>query len=508
MSRLCLVLGDQLSRQLSSLQAIDAETDHVVMAEVSDEATYVPHHPKKIVFIFSAMRHFAETLREAGYRVTYYRYGSHSHASLEAVLRDACEDAGIDEIVVTQCGEWRLHEQMQTWSDQLERTVTILPDERFLCPLEDFADWAEGRKQYRMEYFYREMRKRSGLLMDGDEPVGGSWNYDESNRKAWKGEPQPPEPLRHEPDQITSEVLTLVKETFTDHYGQAEPFWFAVTAEQAQENLDHFIARALPNFGDYQDAMSVDQPFLFHSLISMYLNAGLLEPLAVCRAAEQAWRDGKAPLNAVEGFIRQIIGWREYVRGLYWLLMPDYAEHNYFSAQRDLPDFYWSGETRMACVAAAVTVTMEEAYAHHIQRLMVTGNLALLLGLEPKQVCDWYLAVYADAYEWVELPNTLGMALFGDGGVMASKPYAASGNYIKRMSDYCSGCYYRVAETTGERACPYNALYWNFLDRHRDLLADNPRMAMMYRNLERMDEDKLAAINERSEWLLNHVNEL
>lgn len=345
-----------------------------------------------------------------------------------------------------------------------------------------------------MEFFYRDMRRLSGLLMDGEEPAGGQWNFDHDNRKSLPKGERPPERRRFTPDAVTREVIDMVAHRFPAHFGDLEPFGWAVTRAEALEALDHFISDCLPNFGDYQDAMSQGNAFLYHSVISPYLNIGLLTPAEICARAEEAWRGGKAPLNAVEGFIRQILGWREYVRGLYWLKMPAYAETNALEACRPLPAFYWTGETEMNCLAQAIGDTKRHAYAHHIQRLMVTGNFALLAGLAPKEVEAWYLLVYADAFEWVELPNTHGMALFADGGIMASKPYAASGAYIDRMSDYCSGCRYRPDVKLGPKACPFNYLYWDFLIRNEAKLKANPRMAMPYRTLAKMDPARKADI--------------
>ena len=326
--------------------------------------------------------------------------------------------------------------------------------------------------------------------MDGDQPEGGKWNYDADNRKPAKSDLFMPVPVEIEPDAITQDVLHLVANRFDNHFGDLTPFWFAVTSAQAERALDHFIAHALASFGDYQDAMLEGEKYLYHSVLSQYINAGLLNPLVVCRRIEAAYHQGLAPLNAAEGFIRQIIGWREYVRGIYWLKMPDYVEQNFFGNTRDLPEFYWTGETEMACIRAAIQQTKEEAYAHHIQRLMVTGNFALLAGISPQQVHEWYLSVYADAYEWVELPNTLGMSQFADGGVLGSKPYAASGNYIHKMSDHCKACTFDVKTKTGPGACPFNPLYWDFLYRNREKLQGNPRMAQMYRTWDRMSEEK------------------
>jgi deoxyribodipyrimidine photolyase-related protein len=354
-----------------------------------------------------------------------------------------------------------------------------------------------------MEFFYREMRRATGLLMEGDEPAGGAWNYDAENRASLPAGVTPPAAPRFAPDEITRDVMALVSTRFGAHFGTAESFAWPVTARDAEAALHAFIQDRLPRFGDYQDAMAAGQPFLFHSLISTSLNIGLLDPLAICRAAEQAWRDDKAPLNAVEGFIRQIIGWREYVRGLYWLLMPGYAEGNALSAKRPLPAFYWGAETSMRCMSQAVGQTRDHAYAHHIQRLMITGNFALIAGLDPNEVNRWYLAVYADAFDWVELPNTHGMALYADGGVMASKPYAASAAYINRMGDYCRGCAHDAKDAVGPRACPFNFLYWDFIARHAEDFARNPRMAMPVMGLRKLKPEKLAAMRAKAQAFLD-----
>ena len=353
----------------------------------------------------------------------------------------------------------------------------------FFASKRRFARWAKGRKSYRMEHFYREMRRETGVLMEGDKPAGGRWNFDTENRKRLPARQTPPRRRRFKPDAVTSRVLSLVGARFSDHFGELKPFAWPVTRAEALLALKDFIDKGLPRFGDYQDAMKAGEPFLYHSLLSPALNAGLLTPREVCVGAEAAYRAGRAPLNAVEGFVRQILGWREYIRGIYWHLMPGYARTNALDAKRPLPEFYWSGKTSMRCLAQAVEHTARHAYSHHIQRLMVTGNFALLAGVRPEEIEKWYLAVYADAYEWVELPNTHGMAMFADGGLLASKPYAASGAYIDRMSDYCSSCSYDVRLKTGPRACPFNYLYWAFLLRNQRKLSRNPRMSMPYRTL-------------------------
>jgi len=508
MARLGLIFGDQLNRDHAVLDRLDPHGDRLLMGELIDEASYVPHHGQKIVLIFAAMRHFAAELEDGGWALDYQRFDPNSRVrSFSDLVAAACERHAVAEIVVSWPGEWRVLEQVRGWEKTLGVAVTVLPDSRFLNPLQDFERWAEGRKQLRMEHFYRDMRRRTGLLMDDDQPAGGSWNFDADNRKRWAGDPPAANPMRFSADEVTSEVLKLVREKL-DYFGELDAFDYPVTPAQARRALSHFVKNALPWFGDFQDALPDNEDYLFHSRLSSSLNLGLLSPLEVCRAAEQAWRDGNAPLNAVEGFIRQIIGWREYVRGLYWLKMPEYAEMNALEADQPLPSWYWTGKTRMRCLERAIDATRRSAYAHHIQRLMVTGNFALLLGVVPKEICEWYLAVYADAYDWVELPNTLGMVMHADGGIMASKPYAASGKYIQRMGDHCKHCAYQVGETLGEKACPFNALYWNFLLRQRKRLGSNPRMKMMYRNVDRMDAARIEAITARAEALQAGVESL
>ena len=494
MARCCLVLGDQLSDALPSLLAL-RPNDVVLMAEVWSEATYVNHHKQKIALIFAAMRHFAERLRDSGRQVHYVKLTDPENTqSLCDEIRRHQSQHQFEGWLVTEPGEWRLLAEFQTLATDLPVPFEILEDDRFITSHAEFAEFLSGRKQPRMEHFYRQVRKRTGILMDGVSPAGGEWNYDHDNRKAFPGGVTPA-PLAFPKDAITAEVFALVEERFASHFGSLETFFWPVTHAQAADVLETFIRDRLPQFGDYQDALVTGNDTLFHSLISTSLNLGLLDPMDVCRQAEAAWRRGAAPINAVEGFIRQILGWREYVRGLYWAYMPEYKTRNGLEADWPLPAFFWDEQgTDMRCLSEAIRNTREHAYAHHIQRLMVTGNFALIAGCSVAQVTDWYLAVYADAFEWVELPNTLGMALFADGGLMGSKPYCASGKYIDRMSDYCKGCRYQVKESTGPNACPLNYLYWDFLLTHRDRFASNPRMAMVMKNLDRMGDEKVAAI--------------
>ncbi len=491
-----VILGDQLSTQLAVVSEADKARDVFLMAEVMAEATYVRHHVKKIAFLFSAMRHYCNALRAAGFEVRYIKLDDMANSqSLEGEILRAVQALSPDRVVVTEPGEWRLREAFEALKLALAIPIDILPDTRFLCSHDAFNAWAEDRRELRMEYFYREMRQRYDLLMEADgKPSGWRWNLDAENRKPPPKTFNSPARPSFRKDEVTLEVLDLVRERFPDGYGKLEPFHFAVTRRQALRELDHFIEEILPAFGDHQDAMLAGEPYMSHSLLSAYINAGLLYPLEVCRRAETAYREGKAPLNSVEGFIRQIIGWREYVRGIYWRFMPGYADSNALNANEPLPWFYWSGETRMKCMHEAFSHTLEHAYSHHIQRLMITGNFALIAGIDPKAVHDWYLAVYADAYEWVELPNTIGMALHADGGLLASKPYAASGNYIRKMSNFCGGCAYDPGESVGKKACPFNALYWDFLARHRDRFSRNVRMPYVYATWDKMGEAKQEAL--------------
>ncbi len=503
MVRLVLVLGDQLTDSLSALQQADKNTDVVVMAEVAAEAEYVPHHPKKIAFLFAAMRKFAAHLRAEGWQVAYTKLGDLENAgSIPAELLRRAQDCGARSVLATEPGEWRLIHALQ----DVPLTMTLLPDDRFLATHKEFEVWAEGRKALRMEYFYRDMRRKTRLLMDGDKPVGGKWNFDHDNRKPAKPDMFRAGPPKIEVDPILAEVLELVAARFPDNFGTLHPFQFHTDRAGDLHALEHFVTQSLPDFGAYQDAMIEGDPYLYHAVIGLYLNAGLLTPLEVCKRVEQAYLDGQAPLNSVEGFIRQIIGWREFVRGVYFLEGPDYPRRNALNHQRKLPAFYWGAETRMNCISQAVGQTRDLAYAHHIQRLMVTGNFALLAGVNPAQVHEWYLAVYADAYEWVEAPNVVGMSQFADGGVVGSKPYVSSGAYIDRMSDYCKSCHYKVKDKTGESACPFNLLYWHFLIRHRDRFEGNPRMAQMYRTFDRMDEGRRKTVLADADAFLDRMS--
>jgi deoxyribodipyrimidine photolyase-related protein len=508
MSVLRIVLGDQLSLDLSALAGLDPALDTVLMMEVAEEGVYVAHHKQKVVLVLSAMRHFSDELCLRGIAVDYVLLDAPGNTgTLTGEVRRAVARHCPDGLVVTEPGEWRVQAMVETWAVLTGRPVEVCPDNRFFASRDRFAAWALGRRTWRMEHFYREMRREHAILMDGEQPAGGAWNYDAANRKRLPTQTIPPERRRFPPDATTRAVMALVERTFSHHFGELEEFGWPVTRADALLAMDDFITHGLLGFGDYQDAMKAGAPFLFHSLLAPALNIGLLSPGEVCLAAEAAWRSGHAPLNAVEGFVRQILGWREYVRGVYWTLMPDYAERNALQASRKLPAFYWTGKTDMRCLREAIGGSVRYAYSHHIQRLMVTGNFALLAGVAPREIERWYLAVYADAFEWVEMPNALGMAVYADGGQMASKPYAASGAYIDRMSDFCSRCVYDVKQKIGPDACPFNYLYWAFLIRQKDRLSGNPRLAMPYRMLAGWARERQTAIVAEADVFLDNLDE-
>ncbi|UZK66327.1 cryptochrome/photolyase family protein [Sphingomonas sp. M1-B02] len=491
MTLLIPILGDQLSHDLVSLRDVAPGDAVLLLMEVAEETSYVRHHKRKIALILSAMRHFAEELRAAGWTVDYVRLddpansGSFTGEIARAVARHRAE-----RIRIVEPGEWRVRVMIEGWATRFGVPVDMLPDDRFICGILEFQTWAQARGELTMEFFYRDMRRKTGLLMTAEgKPEDGQWTLDKENRAPPKRGLNYPEPMRFAPDAVTAEVMEMVADRFAGHFGRLEGFALPVTAADARRALAHFVRTALPDFGTYQDAMVTGQDWLYHSWLSPALNLGLLTPLEVARAAADAYAAGDVPLNAAEGFIRQIIGWREYVRGYYWLEMPEVAQANALEAVRPLPEFYWTGETEMLCMAEAVRNSRDNGYAHHIQRLMVLGNFAMLVGVRPQDVADWFLVVYADAYEWVELPNVLGMSQHADGGRLATKPYAGGGAYIDRMSDHCRPCRYNVKLKTGPDACPFNALYWDFLARHERRFRRNRRMVQMYANWDRMQPE-------------------
>lgn len=505
---LILVLGDQLDPTSSALDGVDPARDALWMAEVAEESTHVWSSKPRTALFLSAMRHFADAQRGMGRTVHYTTLDDDANTgTLAGELRRAIAAHRPERLVMTEPGDWRVREAVAAVARDVGLPLEVRTDRHFLSTVAEFAAHAKGRKQLRLEFWYRELRRKHRVLLDADGgPEGGDWNYDAENRGSFgkKGPGLLPAPRAFSPDTITREVLALVARRFADHPGRLDAFDWPVTPAEAREALDDFIAHRLAEFGTYQDAMWTKEPWLYHSRLAAAMNLKLLDPRDVIAAAEAAYRAGRVSLASAEGFIRQILGWREYVRGLYWHLMPGYADHNALGAHEPLPAFYWSGDVEMACLRDAIGQTLDFGYAHHIQRLMVTGLYALLLGVEPRAVHEWYLAVYVDAIEWVELPNTIGMALHADGGIMASKPYAATGKYIDRMSDHCRGCRFDPAVAVGEDACPFTTLYWDFLARHETRLAANQRMALQVKNLRRLDADQRAAIAARADAIRAH----
>ncbi len=509
--RLILVLGDQLNASSAAFEGFDPAVDAVWMAEVAGEAEHVWSHKARIALSLSAMRHLRDALRAEGRRVDYRQIDDPSNrGTLFSELADAVRRLRPRKLVVVQPGEWRVEHALRTVAGRVGVEAEVRPDRHFICPRARFERYADERKMLVAEHFYRWMRRGEGVLMDGDSPRGAQWNYDAHNRRAFgrDGPDQIPRPVSFPPDELTREVLAVVSERFARHPGSLDHFDWPVTATQARRALDDFIQHRLPRFGPYQDAMWTGEPFLYHSRLSAPMNLKLLDPREAIAAAEEASNAEAAPLNSVEGFIRQVLGWREFVRGVYWRHMPGYAKRNALEANRALPGFYWGGDVGMNCLRQCIGQTLQYGYAHHIQRLMVTGLFPLLLGVEPAQVHQWYLAVYVDAVEWVEMPNTLGMSQFADGGIMATKPYCASGSYIQRMSNYCSGCRYNPAELTSRSACPFTTLYWDFLLRNRQRLADSPRMAPQLHNLQRFSRQEQSSLRERAMRMADDVEQL
>jgi deoxyribodipyrimidine photolyase-related protein len=498
-----VVLGDQLDAESAVFDDFDPARDAVWMAEVAHEAEHVWSTKPRIAIFLAAMRHFRDHLRARGWRVEYRALDQHRHPTLEAALAADLEALKPERVLAVQPGEWRLAQSLPQVARAAGVAWTERPDLHFYCDRNEFAAWAKGRKEYRLEFFYRWMRKREAILMDGDEPLGGQWNFDADNRDTFgkRGPGRLPAPRAFAPDALTRETLALVDARFASHPGKLDAFDWPLTAAQAEQALADFVEHRLPLFGRYQDAMWRQEPWLYHSRLSAAMNLKLLSPRQVVAAAVAAYRAGHAPIEAVEGFVRQILGWREFVRGMYWLKMPGFAEDNALGADAPLPAFYWTGDTDMACMRDALRQTLDLGYAHHIQRLMVTGLFGLLWGVRPSEIHAWYLAVYVDAVEWVELPNVLGMSQYADGGRMVSKPYAASGKYIDRMSNYCSGCRYDPGEALGERACPFTTLYWDFLDRHADRFRQHPRAGMQWRSLDRLSAARVEAIRARARGL-------
>ena len=508
MRHLVLVLGDQLSFSSPAFENFDPAQDRVLMIEAAGEGSLVWSHKARITLFLSAMRHFANAVVAKGWTLEYVKLEDEGSPDFASRLQSELARLNPLAVRVAEPGEFRMQELIEQCCAKAGITLRLIDDTHFMCSRAEFATWAGGKKELRMEFFYRAMRKKFNVLMNGKDPVGGNWNFDADNRSSYpkRGKQIGPgviaAPAGFAPDAITQEVMALVVHHFAGHPGELKDFMWPVTREEALHALSVFIETRLPQFGIYQDAMWTDTPFGWHSLLSVALNLHLLDPREVAEAAEAAYRAGRVPLESAEGFIRQVIGWREFIRGMYWLDMPGMKEANYYQHQRTLPAWFWTGQTQMACMRDSLKQTLRYGYAHHIQRLMVMGNFALLAELSPQQVADWYLAIYVDAVEWVELPNTAGMALHACGSRFTSKPYISSGAYINRQSNYCSGCRYDPAQRSGEKACPFTALYWNFIARHAEELSSNPRTALMAKNLDKLSQEELTAIRSRAQTML------
>lgn len=508
-----LILGDQLNRQHSWFSSVEDDVLYVLM-EIRSETDYARHHIQKVAGIFAAMRAFHKELVDAGHICHYFTLADDNnaqdiHGNIKALLNEHSE-AGFEYI---EPDEYRLEgvlEALTQWVESQNRPVTRCDAEHFLCKREEFVAVFKDKKTYLMESFYRYMRKKHDILMRGDQPEGGQWNYDAKNRKSWPAEHRPPEPLVFDHD--VTDLVDALSMSGVETIGEIDPKHFAwpIDRKEALELLEYFTHHLLHRFGTFQDAMTPEGWSLYHSRLSFAINLKILHPKEVIDAVIDYWQEHKddVELSQVEGFVRQILGWREYMRGVYWSQMPEYADTNHFNHTRSLPEWYWTGDTKMACLRHSIKQSLQFAYAHHIQRLMVTGNFALLAGVDPDEVDAWYLGIYIDAFEWVEITNTRGMSQYADGGIVGSKPYVSSANYIDKMSTYCSGCYYSAKEKTGAKSCPFNSLHWHFYERNRETLQNEPRVGMMYRTWDKMAPDKRSAILDRAEEVLQTINQL
>jgi deoxyribodipyrimidine photolyase-related protein len=521
MRNLVLVLGDQLDHRSTAFSGFDPSRDAVWMAEVQEEATHVWCHKLRIAFFFSAMRHFRTELSKRGCEVHYHELTADPSRdrgrNFAEVLRDSVRDLRPEKLILMSPGDYRVLSSIRKEADALGLKLDLRPDKHFYCDIDEFRDYAGGKKELRLELFYRHMRKKHAVLLeDHGAPVGGKWNFDAENRHSFgqRGPGRVPRPIGFHPDRMTAEVVRMVQTRFWEHPGSLDHFELPVTRGQAQAMLDDFTSNRLARFGTFEDAMWSDEPFLFHSRLSAALNTKLLNPRECVEAVIRAYDSARATINNVEGFVRQVLGWREYIRGIYWLHMPGYAEMNFMGHQLDVPSFFWDGDTEMECVRQTLRHVLDHGYSHHIHRLMVLGNLALLLGVHPRKFHEWHMAMYVDAVDWVSLPNTLGMSQYGDGGIVGSKPYCATGRYVDRMSNFCRRCRLDPVRSTGENACPFTTLYWDFLDRHHERLKDNLRLRFQIRSIERkrrntgeMEQIRERAALLRQEWGTREVAE-
>jgi len=510
MKILRLILGDQLNRSHSWFDKKDDDVLYVLM-EMKQETDYVRHHIQKIVAFFLAMRAMKETLKERGHEVVYYTLDDDRNThSLVDNLKDIIKNNNILKFEYQLPDEYRLDEMLKDFCDEIDIETEVYDTEHFLSKRDDLEKFFEGKKTYLMESFYRDMRKKYDIMMDGEEPVTGQWNYDADNRKKIPKKHEPPQPILIERD--VTELTDLLEKESIETIGNIDPekFIWPIDLAEAEEVLQYFVDHLLIHFGDYQDAMTSEYWSLYHSRLSFSMNAKIISPLRIVNKVIEKWHSDKdnISISQVEGFVRQIIGWREYMRGIYWAKMPDFASMNFFKHDRKLPGWFWTGQTKMKCLSHAIHQSLDYAYAHHIQRLMVTGNFALLAGIDPDELDQWYLGIYIDAIEWVEITNTRGMSQFADGGIVGTKPYVSSANYIDKMSHYCKECYYDKKVKSGEKACPFNSLYWNFYDRNEDKLADNPRIGMAYHTWGRMNSEKKSDLLEQAKTYLENIEEL
>ncbi|NNF22987.1 MAG: cryptochrome/photolyase family protein [Saprospiraceae bacterium] len=509
MKTLRLILGDQLNSEHSWLKTVDDSVIYCLF-EMRQETDYVKHHIQKVVGFFAAMRSFASSLQEKGHNVVYFKINDPDNIqNLTDNLNFLIKNHAVGQFEYMLPDEFRLNQQLMKYCDSLSIQTAVTDSEHFYTSRTELSEFFEGKKLYLMENFYRYMRKKHDILMSLGQPEGGQWNYDKSNRKKWKGDDNIPPHIPF--DNQVADIIRDIEKANISNIGRMESSTidYPINREQALEQLDYFCKNLLVSFGDYQDAMRTDEVYLFHSRISFALNIKLISPKEIVNEVLAYYREHLAniDISQVEGYVRQILGWREYMRGMYWHLMPEYKSMNRLGNQNKLPDFFWTGNTKMNCLKHSINNSLDNAYAHHIQRLMITGNYALLTQIDPDQVDNWYLGIYMDAIEWVQLPNTRGMSQFADGGLIATKPYVSSASYINKMSNYCANCEYNKKEKITENACPFNSLYWNFLDDKRELLRKNRRMGMMYSLLDKFDRDDLAAIKEKAQHIIENPNE-
>jgi deoxyribodipyrimidine photolyase-related protein len=506
-----LILGDQLNQQHSWFSEVNEKVTYAVM-EVRSETDYVQHHIQKVLSFFLAMRAFADDLKAQGHQVVYYNLDDQSNQqSFSLNIKTIIKSGGFERFEYQLPDEFRLDEELNELSTSLDIETDVVESEHFYTGRLEMKELFDKKKSkgWLMESFYREMRKKHDLLIDlNDKPIGGKWNFDQSNRKKLPKNHKPIAPKLFQRD--VSELVQLLEKHGVKTIGSVDTknFVWPVTRKEAEEMLDFFVAECLPLFGDFQDAMTVGEWSLYHSRLSFLMNSKILSPKEVIDRVVEHWEENQETIDIsqVEGFVRQIIGWREYMRGIYWAKMPNYEQENQLNHTNKLPEFYWTGKTKMNCMKQSIQQSLQYSYAHHIQRLMVTGNFALLAGVDPNDVDEWYLGIYIDAIQWVELPNTRGMSQCADGGLVATKPYVSSANYIDKMSDYCSSCYYSKKEKVGEKACPFNSLYWNFIDQHIEKWEKNHRMGMMVANWKKQDPEQKVKILERAQYVLDNIS--